>query len=67
MRHASVDQTQALSHMHLFTVRVWLEELGAGQLEWRGEVHEVLSGERRYFRDWQTLIAILMNFDDGNR
>jgi hypothetical protein len=44
---------------HLFTVRLWLEDLGEGQTEWRGEVHEVLSGERRYFRDWPTLVAFL--------
>jgi hypothetical protein len=59
MRHASVDQTQAPSHTQLFTVRVWREDLGAGQREWRGEVHEVVSGERRYFRDWPTLVAFL--------
>jgi hypothetical protein len=54
-----MDQAQLPSHTHLFTVRVWLEDLGAGQREWRGEVHEVVSGESHYFRDWPTLIAIL--------
>jgi hypothetical protein len=43
----------------LFTVRVWLEELGEGRSEWRGKVQHVLSGEARYFRDWATLIAAL--------
>ena len=59
MRQARMDQAQELSHMQLFTVRVWREELGAGQREWRGEVHDVVSGERRYFRDWPALIASL--------
>jgi hypothetical protein len=54
-----MDQAQLPSHTHLFTVRLWREDLGAGQREWRGEVHDVVSGERRYFRDWQTLIALL--------
>lgn len=36
---------------HLFTVRLWLEELGHGQTEWRGQVQHVLSGKSRYFRD----------------
>ncbi len=44
---------------HLFTVRLWLEELGNGQTEVRGKVQHVTSGEARYFRDWPTLIAFL--------
>jgi len=43
----------------LFTVRLWLEDLGDGRSEWRGKVQHVLSGEARYFRDWATLIAAL--------
>jgi hypothetical protein len=54
-----VDRPQAPSHMYLFTVRMWREDLGAGQREWRGELHDVVSGEVRYFRDWPTLIALL--------
>jgi hypothetical protein len=49
MRQPRMDQAQGLSHTQLFTVRVWREELGAGQTEWRGELHDVVSGERRYF------------------
>ena len=37
-------------------VRVWLEDLGNGKAEWRGQVKHVMSGEVRYFRDWATLI-----------
>jgi hypothetical protein len=36
---------------HLFTVRLWQEELG--------NVQHVSSGEVRYFRDWPTLITFL--------
>ncbi len=45
---------------HLFTVRLWREELGNGQTEVRGKVQHVSSGEARYFRDWPTLIAFLL-------
>ncbi len=45
---------------HLFTVRVWQEELGNGQKEWRGKVQEVHSGEVRYFREWPALVAALL-------
>jgi hypothetical protein len=44
---------------YLFTVRLWLEELGNGKSEWRGKVQQVTSGEVRYFRDWSTLIVFL--------
>ena len=44
---------------HLFMVRVWLEDLGDGNTEWRGQVKHVLSGEVRYFREWKTLLAFL--------
>ena len=52
-----MDRQQARSH--LFTVRLWSEELGNGLQEWRGKVQHVTSGEVRYFRDWSTLIAFL--------
>jgi len=44
---------------HLFTVRVWREDMGEGQWEWRGKVQHVLSGEAFYFREWQELTARL--------
>ncbi len=44
---------------HLFMVRVWMEELGNGQTEWRGKVQCVASGDVKYFRDWQTLVTHL--------
>ena len=40
---------------HLFTVRLWSEDLGGDQVEWRGQVTHVLSGEAHYFREWQEL------------
>ncbi len=54
-----MDKAHPPSRTHLFTVRVWLEDLGEGQTEWRGEVQYVVSGEIRYFRDWPALVALL--------
>jgi hypothetical protein len=54
-----MDTAHPPAHSHLFTVRVWREDLGEGQTEWRGEVQEVVSGEVRYFRDWPTLPALV--------
>jgi hypothetical protein len=44
----------------LFTVRVWKEEIGAGQTEWRGKVQLLPDGEVRYFREWATLVPLLL-------
>ncbi len=35
---------------HLFTVRLWQEQMDNQQMEVRGKVRHVLSGETRYFR-----------------
>jgi hypothetical protein len=44
---------------HLFTVRLWVERLGGGQMETRCKVQHVLSGETRYFRQWPALLIYL--------
>ncbi len=44
---------------HLFTLRLWPEDLGGGQTDWRGKVQHVQSGEVRYFRDWLALEAFV--------
>jgi hypothetical protein len=45
---------------HLFTLRLWPETLGEGETEWRGKAQHVLSGEARYFRDWEALVAQML-------
>ncbi len=44
----------------LFELRMWLECLGDGQTEWRGQLKHVLSSQVRYFRDWPTLVKHLL-------
>jgi hypothetical protein len=46
----------------LFTLRVWMEEVGDGRLEMRGTIRHVLSGETRHFRD----TAVLRQFIEGS-
>jgi hypothetical protein len=60
-----LNENQTPARSHLFTVRVWLEELGDGQVEWRGQVQHVMSGQTRYFRDWSTLLAFLQGMLPG--
>ncbi len=54
-----MDAYQSNHRSYLFTLRLWLEELGDDRREWRGQVRHVTSGEVRYFRDWQTLVEHL--------
>ena len=53
------DADRPAETSHLFTLRLWPEDLGSGQVDWRGKVQHVNSGEARYFRDWPTLEAFV--------
>ena len=44
---------------YVFTLRLWTEKLGEEDIEWRGQVQHVMSRESYYFRDWETLLALL--------
>ncbi len=55
----SMDPSDFHFRSHLFTVRMWQEQLGKGHTEWRGKAQHVTSGAVRYFRDWPTLIAFI--------
>src|SRR5438046_1716454 len=59
-RSTLMDSSQPHHHSQLFTVRLWLEDLGDGRTEWRGQVQQVISGETHYFREWSALIALLL-------
>jgi hypothetical protein len=50
---------------HIFTLRVWREELDDGQFEWRGRIHHVQSGQTRHFRDWVALVPLLLSLLRG--
>jgi hypothetical protein len=55
------DQDQPAEISHLFMLRMWREDLGSGQGDWRGKIQHVNSGEARYFRDWPILEAFVEN------
>ncbi len=56
----SIDGAQVHPRSHLFTVRVWEEEIGMKQSEWRGKVQFLTTGEVRYFREWAALAPLLL-------
>jgi hypothetical protein len=50
---------QSLRRSHVYVVRTWIEVLGDNQVELRGMVRNVQSGETRYFRTWDALVAFV--------
>jgi hypothetical protein len=44
----------------LFTIRLWAEEVDGEHFEWRGEVKKITNGQTYYFRDWATLIQLIV-------
>lgn len=55
-----MDRPFQIPRSHLFTVRVWKEEVKPDQIEWRGKVQLVNGGDVRYFREWAELVPLLM-------
>ena len=49
------------SESHLFSLRLWAEEIDRDQFEWRGQIRAVASGEIHYFRDADSLYGVLMS------
>ena len=49
------------ANTHSFVVRIWLEEAAGdvGPATWRGHITHVLSGERRYLKDLDGIIAFI--------
>lgn len=56
----SMEKSNGYHCSHLFTVRVWEEEIGSDQTEWRGKVQLLTSKEVRYFREWAALVPLLL-------
>jgi hypothetical protein len=44
---------------HLFTVRAWYEQIDPERREVRLQLRHVLTGETRYFHDWQAPIEYM--------
>lgn len=47
------------SRSHLFTLRLWIEELSVSKQEVRMQVKHVLTGETHCFRDWLQMAEYL--------
>jgi hypothetical protein len=56
----SIDKPYRHPRSHLFTVRVWQEEVGRDRSEWRGKVQLITDGSVRYFRGWEGLVPLLV-------
>ncbi len=56
---ADMNEKSESVRSHMFTLRVWVEDLGNGRFEYRGTLKHVLTGETHHFRSWPTLIRLL--------
>ena len=56
-----MDPKPRLSQTHSFTIRLWSERLDDDVYEWRGRLQHTESGERRYFRNAESLYGALLN------
>jgi hypothetical protein len=54
-----MEKMNTRSPSHLFTVRVWEEEIDNGKIEWWGRVQLMTTGETHYFRSWSALLSLL--------
>ncbi len=54
------DESERHPRSHLFTVRVWQEEVSRDQTEWRGKVQLITDGNVRYFQGWEALAPLLL-------
>ena len=45
--------------IHLFTIRIWQEEIGAGRRTPRGQLTLGLRGETRTFQGWSALVEAM--------
>jgi hypothetical protein len=63
-----VDETESreIPRSQLFLVRVWQEQLGEGEIEWRGRVQNIHSGAVAYFREWDGLSVTLPRLLETN-
>ena len=52
------------SNTHSFIVKIWLEETleEDGRATWRGHITHVPSGERRYFKQLDDLLAFIVPY-----
>jgi hypothetical protein len=62
-----MSQSKSSYISHLFTIRMWPEAIGANQVEWRGQVRHISSGQMYHFRDWQSLMEFMENILSSNR
>jgi hypothetical protein len=51
-----MDPVNSRCRPHLFVLRIWLADPGDGKTEWRGDILDSASREKRYFREWDVLL-----------
>lgn len=55
-------RTEEYAISQLFTLRVWIENLGNDHSEIRGTLQHILTGETYHFREWERLSELVEAF-----
>ena len=61
-----MDDHSVQHQSHLFTVRLWQENLGDGRQEWRGKVKYLLSNEEITFRGCEDVGGLMLSLLPGS-
>jgi len=51
------EPAESGSQAQMFTLRIWVTNQEDANLEWRGRIQHIQSGEVRYCRNWDTFTA----------
>ncbi|KAA3658169.1 MAG: hypothetical protein DWQ04_25920 [Chloroflexi bacterium] len=51
-----MNEKSERTYSQMFTLRVWVEDVGNSRIEYRSTLKHILSGETYHSRDWTTLI-----------
>lgn len=54
------DYQHSYRPAHLFTLRLWSEELDKGEMEWRLQLRSIETGQTHCFHDWPSLVGLLL-------
>ncbi|MCP4421270.1 MAG: hypothetical protein GY805_32055 [Chloroflexi bacterium] len=54
-----MNEKQEGTRSQMFTLRVWVEDVGDGRIEYRGTIKHILTGETHHFRDWAALTQLI--------
>ena len=56
-----IENGELGSQAQTFTLRIWVTNREGGNLEWRGRIQHIQSGEVQYCKGWEALVDYIEN------